>query len=542
MNWMDMAPIARLGWTLLHSLWQGVLVAVFLALAMWLLKGASPRLRYGVACSALVLMATSPVFTWVRLGQTPPQVSEVSRHDAPRPAASAPATPLPPLDASNLDHALPWAVGLWAIGVVILSLRLAGGWAWLHWLRRRPRTMPGPDKIQLCLLRLCDRMGLASNIRIYLCEGVRGPTVMGWLRPVILVPPAAVLGMTPEQMEMILAHELAHILRHDYAINLIQSCVEVLLFYHPAVWWISSKIRQERELCCDDLAVHTTGDALDYATALTRLESLCLQDPSHPSSAKRLLLAATGGSFMNRIHRLILPITPIQLAPRAGLVLLLLFVGAFALQARTWRHQAPAQSDVLSKGAIRLRRYDADSTDGKRKAGTVDLRAEFVSLPTLEKALETLLQLPLDPVKGSVELNLDETVVQDAPGGHWTYRFTGVDPARIKGFLIAKQMPTIEKPLPGWFSISRRNSMTPELAIIPKGLNIDVWAEGVPADMVLQGLIDLEAMAPTPGITQEIRRQVPAGSPTKANITLDLRDADPEQFRGVLDKWIENHK
>ena len=244
---------------------------------------------------------------------------------------------------------------------------------------------------------------------------------------------------------------------------------------------------------------------------------------------------------MNRIQRLISPISPLNWHPERALSSS--FVrGTFALQARIWKHQAPAQNDVLSKDAIRLRRCDVDSTDGKRKAGTVDLRAEYVTLPTLEKSLATLLQLPPDPVKGYVELNLDEAVVSDAPGGHWSYRFTGADPARIKGILIANQLPTIKKPLPGWFSISRRNSMTPELAIIPRGLNIDVWAEGVPADMVLQGLIDLEATAPTPGITQEIRRQVPAGSPTNANITLDLRDVDPVQFRGVLDKWIENHK
>lgn len=245
---------------------------------------------------------------------------------------------------------------------------------------------------------------------------------------------------------------------------------------------------------------------------------------------------------MNRIQRLISPISPTQLAPRAGIVLLLLFGGAFALQARIWRHETPAQSDVLSKGAIRLRRYDADSSDGKRKAGVVDLRAEYVSLPGLEKALETLLQLPSDPVKGYVELNLDEAVVPDAPGGHWTYRFSGVDPARIRGILIANRIPSIRKPLPGWFSISRRNSATPELAIIPKGLNIDVLAEGVPADMVLRGLVDLEAMAPTPSVTQEIRHQVPAGSRANANITIELRDVDPGQLRKVLENWIENHR
>jgi hypothetical protein len=124
------------------------------------------------------------------------------------------------------------------------------------------------------------------------------PTVIGWLRPVVLLPIASLSGLTTQQIEMILAHELAHIRRHDFIVNLMQAVVETLLFYHPAVWWISQRIRVEREHCCDDVAVAMFGDPLQYARALTRFEELRL-DPAHA------LLAANGGSLLTRIRRLV---------------------------------------------------------------------------------------------------------------------------------------------------------------------------------------------------------------------------------------------
>jgi beta-lactamase regulating signal transducer with metallopeptidase domain len=127
---------------------------------------------------------------------------------------------------------------------------------------------------------------------------VEVPTVIGWLRPVILVPASALTGLSAEQLEALLAHELAHIKRYDYLINLIQTAVETLLFYHPAVWWLSAQIRQEREHCCDDLAVATCGDVLIYARALAELEQL-------RSLAPGLAVAANGGALINRIQRLI---------------------------------------------------------------------------------------------------------------------------------------------------------------------------------------------------------------------------------------------
>lgn len=244
MSWMDQALVFRLGWTLIHFLWQGAALVGALALMLWLTKGRSPRFRYGLACLVLAAMAVAPGATFHQLNQ-PRTVSQAILKSSGK-AVLQPRSALPSEQSSPVagevassrawEWVLPLGVGLWLIGVATMSLRLASGWAWLQWLRRRPDTVPASDDIQLRLLRLCQRMRLASNTRILLCEKVPGPTVMGWLRPVILLPPAAVLGMPPDQLELVLAHELAHILRHDFAINLLQSCVEVLLFYHPAVW------------------------------------------------------------------------------------------------------------------------------------------------------------------------------------------------------------------------------------------------------------------------------------------------------------------
>ena len=122
--------------------------------------------------------------------------------------------------------------------------------------------------------RLAQALRIRGAIRLLESAAVEVPTVIGWLRPVVLIPVATLSGLSTEQMEMVLAHELAHIRRHDFFVNLMQAVVETLLFYHPAVWWISGRIRVEREHCCDDVAVAVCGNPLLYARALTRLEEL----------------------------------------------------------------------------------------------------------------------------------------------------------------------------------------------------------------------------------------------------------------------------
>jgi hypothetical protein len=393
--------------------------------------------------------------------------------------------------------------------------------------------------MQLRLLRLCQRMNLASNIRILLCEKVPGPTVMGWLRPVILIPSAALLGMPPDQMELVLSHELAHILRHDFAINLIQSCVEVLLFYHPAVWWVSVKIRQERELCCDDLAVRTTGDALDYAAALTRLEALCRPpDPPRPS-AKVLALAATGGSFMHRIRRLISPISPTPLAPRAGLVLLLLMGMSYALHAaRPATETAPKVSAELL-----LRRFNVASPDGAAKAGQVAIWVVKVP-PTL--ALEAMDQLAATPPNGAVtEIRLPIPPKGEGTEDRFSLNFPVVDPAQLRLILqdLVKEKPlTLEDCPQHGVIIRRKNGGTPQLSSLPGAASLAVVANEADIALVNAALSEMTDLQPTPFLHQHITKVGDGPVPKAREITIELGDVNPDQFRMQLDMDLSRRK
>jgi hypothetical protein len=181
--------------------------------------------------------------------------------------------------------------------VIALSIRSIGGWVVAQRMKRKS-VRPAEIVWRQTLDHLARRLSISRTVR--LCESALAevPAVVGWLRPVVLLPASALSGLTPQQIEALLAHELAHIRRHDYLINLLQTAVETLLFYHPAVWWAGSRMRAERENCCDDLAVSVCGDALAYARALTQLEQLRITTP-------RLAMAATHGSLLERIRRLL---------------------------------------------------------------------------------------------------------------------------------------------------------------------------------------------------------------------------------------------
>ncbi len=194
---------------------------------------------------------------------------------------------------------LPAIVGLWIAGAGVLSLRLLGGWILSRrWVRRDTRPLVGHwiDRLD----RLKERMGIRRIVIFLESSRVEVPMVVGWLRPAILVPVAALSGLTAPELEAILAHELAHIRRHDYFVNVIQCVVETLVFYHPATWWISRVIRHERELCCDDIAVAACRDRMTYARALAAMEGLRV--PAFSPSP-----AANGGILLARVRRILEP-------------------------------------------------------------------------------------------------------------------------------------------------------------------------------------------------------------------------------------------
>jgi beta-lactamase regulating signal transducer with metallopeptidase domain len=197
---------------------------------------------------------------------------------------------------AGLQVWLPWIVGLWTCGVGLLAVRLAVGWGIIRRLKRQGEA-PKDRAWNARLERLRVRLGVSAPVRLLCSTTATVPMVIGWLRPVVLVPAGLLAGLTSQQLEAVLAHELAHIRRHDYLVNLLQNIVETFFFYHPAVWWVTRQIRTEREHCCDDLAAAICGSTLDYARALTALAEL-------RNTSGVFGLAATGGSLVNRIARL----------------------------------------------------------------------------------------------------------------------------------------------------------------------------------------------------------------------------------------------
>ncbi|MDQ3801083.1 MAG: M56 family metallopeptidase, partial [Acidobacteriota bacterium] len=304
--------IQVLGWILLHSLWQGMVLAIFLKGGLSLSGKLSANARYLIACLTLMLMLILPVSTalWsdsgifnTVSGKSVSQNAETNEKFTAtfEPLAQANIYPAENSQNSWLPQAerqfLPVLVLLWLAGVFISSLKLLGIWSYTQRLRLTGKEIVSEFR-QENLLKLCRQMRVTKPVILLESQLVKVPTVIGWLKPVILIPSCALTGLTPQQFELILAHELAHIRRYDYLINLIQTIFETLLFYHPAVWWVSSQIRNERENACDDLAVNVGGDAAVYARALIEMERLRKANPS-------LAMAADGGSLTERIHRLV---------------------------------------------------------------------------------------------------------------------------------------------------------------------------------------------------------------------------------------------
>ena len=293
---------------LIHALWQDAIVALLLWATLAALRGSPARVRYTVACVALVAMALLPIGTAVLLYVQDAAVAFTTAH------STITSTGLTPgfgvgaawairVSSSPWTAALQtWALPLWSAGVVLFSLRLVASAAHTHALRRSAGA--AEDAIVSMVVRMADRVGVHRRVRVFVCPLISGPATIGWLRPAILVPPATLLGLTPQQLEAVIAHELAHVRRHDYLVNVAQMVIETLLFYHPAVWWVSRRIRFERELCCDDIVVATCADPVGYACALTQLARMRAITP-------RLALRGAGGPLVQRVQRLLAPVAPV---------------------------------------------------------------------------------------------------------------------------------------------------------------------------------------------------------------------------------------
>lgn len=321
--------IQNLAWTLLHSVWQIALVAVLLFSALSFTSKASANLRYLFAISALILALLLPVGTFFYVSKLPfytsnKQVitnksfetilqaelenSEIYSADKKlisdvqnTGTVNSIGTWRNSLE-RNFSTYSPVLVAFWLIGMLLYSLRLFGGFWQLHRYKTQ-EVFSVNDEWQNRFVEICENLKIRQRVKLLKSNLVESPMVIGWIKPVILVPASVFLQMDIRQLETIITHELLHIKRFDYLVNFAQSLIEILFFYHPCIWWISTKIRQERECACDDAVLQTLENAqFTYANALANLEAFRL---TAKQNKPQLNVAANGGKLMNRIERIV---------------------------------------------------------------------------------------------------------------------------------------------------------------------------------------------------------------------------------------------
>jgi len=325
---VDTPLAAALGYALLQFLWQGALIALLLAIALRL---QSARVRYAVACAALALMpVVFAVTVWWSLPAASPALSPPAAHRVSLLAHGMGGTGLV---LTSWSSRLPWLAPCWMAGVLLLWSRALVSWAMVQRLRRVGVCAAAPEWHER-LVQIQQRLRMSCLVLLMESCLAEVPATIGFFRPVILMPLGLLAGIPPGHVEAFLIHELAHIRRCDYLVNLAQTFVESLLFYHPAVWWVSATVRAERESCCDDAVVALTGDAPAYAAALSTIEER--------RCAAAAALAANGGPLMKRIRRLLGHDRP--RATAAPLIGLLLVPACLVLGA--W-HSMPSKSVAL---------------------------------------------------------------------------------------------------------------------------------------------------------------------------------------------------
>ncbi|MCA9139067.1 MAG: M56 family metallopeptidase, partial [Planctomycetales bacterium] len=370
---IDFVIVENLGWTLFHSLWQFTLIGIAVWLFLTALQCRSSAIRYRVLSCGLLSMITVSCITFFTLANEtarnirsaelvsvstdvglpaphPHEIDDNAVSTFQSPIVSEPFVARPDprrsgyrisgeqrsVTGSGISHepaALSWAhwrgvvlavvepwipmiMFVWMAGVAVLSLRPLVGWRSAGRLRSVGLS-EAPQRVVEIVGRLARQMRITKALTVVESALVEIPTVVGWLRPVILMPASAITGLPNEQLEAVIAHELAHIRRHDYLVNAVQVFLETVFFYHPALWWVSMSMRDEREKCCDAVVVGMTGDPAEYVKMLLRVEeSRGMSAVPHPA------LSAGGGRLVDRIRLLTHP--PVRRGSNGGFYSVLL--------------------------------------------------------------------------------------------------------------------------------------------------------------------------------------------------------------------------
>ena len=313
-----------LGWMVVHSLWQATLIAIVSGIVMIVLRKKSAKLRYVLSNLSLLAVLLAAVITFslhYNFDETPKNIvsnhsldimgsdatnflSENGQNTEGSLSASQDVAPKALFNLSTFkgyfNQHLPLIVTLWLLGVALFLLRLMGSVSYIYYLKSR-MNFPTDEYWTEMVENLSQKAGLKQAVELVESAMVRSPVVVGFLKPMILFPMGVINRLAPEEVEAILAHELAHVLRHDYIFNIFQSIVEALFYYHPAVWWLSGQIRNERESACDDIAINLINSKMNYAKALVTIQEMAY----YPMNTALGFAGQKKNQFVMRMHRIL---------------------------------------------------------------------------------------------------------------------------------------------------------------------------------------------------------------------------------------------
>ena len=391
---------SALGWTLLHSLWQGGVVVLLAAVALFALRKRSSVAKYWVGISGLAAQVLVSVATFVFYYQPVNAVatSSLTTLHTQRYWASG---------MTYAKVALPWykevllflqlhldtIVLFWGIGASVLLVRLVGSWVYVQQLKAEGIQLTEPS-VQSLFRRVLGTLRIRQNAHLFESVRVNTPMVIGFVKPVVLLPVGLVTGLSPKQIEAVLAHELAHVKRYDYLVNLLQSLVEVVYFFHPALWWLSGRVRQEREHCCDDIAVAVCGDKMAMAKALAEVAAY------RSTPALAMAFANKKGAMLHRVKR-VLGVTekPQQRLNASGLLLVLLLVVGVSVYA--FQPQDKPKKDAKLRNTSHTLKDMQFVMDEQGKLTKVKWRNRFLS----SKQVAELQRLKEQLAEGTVALS-----------------------------------------------------------------------------------------------------------------------------------------
>ncbi len=385
-----------LGWILLHTLWIFCLIAIVYRILLWIPATRKAQISYALSLGTLSLMLGSAIFLFCWIYEPPVHfveehvvqhmptfLPEISPLDTV--PSQVPIQTLDTLDQAIQSYTLPaipwWKRGVetmqsytepyipmivlaWILGIAILMIRFLGGWTYLHRLRYQD-TLKVDPKWEKQLSELADKMGIHRQVQVFISRRIHEPLTIGHFKPVILIPVGLLTQQPPKQVEAILLHELAHIRRYDFLFNVLQSWIEILFFYHPAVWWVSQQTREAREHCCDDQAVSICQDPLLYAQALAQVQLNKVKGKQHPD----LALSASGNkpNLTDRIYR-IMGEPKQQLSPSRGtIVAMILLISSFIFAFQQYVPQEYMSDDTTEEVSWDYLFYNASQNSDRKE-------------------------------------------------------------------------------------------------------------------------------------------------------------------------------